>query len=109
MKKYLICTLFIFSNLFGSLSQAHPNGPHQGRYESHRQNHHHGRWIAPLAAAALVGGAVYATRPVYANPPVVLSQPVYMEPLRVAYFCQPYQQYYPTVGSCPLPWQVVPY
>jgi len=114
MKKYLICTLFIVSNLCGSLSQTHANGPyqghHQGRHDAHRQNHrHHGSWIAPLAAAALVGGVVYATRPVYASPPVVLLPPVYMEPPRVAYFCQAYQQYYPNVGSCPQPWQMVPY
>jgi hypothetical protein len=24
------------------------------------------------------------------------------------YFCPPYNAYYPSVGSCPVPWQVVP-
>jgi len=27
----------------------------------------------------------------------------------VAYFCSAYQQYYPSVATCPVPWQMVSY
>ncbi|NBX53964.1 MAG: hypothetical protein EBT70_02655 [Betaproteobacteria bacterium] len=46
------------------------------------------------------GGEVYA-EPVYINAPP--------PPPRVAYFCSAYQQYYPNVASCPVPWQMVSY
>lgn len=73
---------------------------------------HHGGyrsgWVGPVVAAAVLGSVLYATHaPVYATPaypPVVVApQPA------VAYYCATYQQYYPAVPTCPVPWQAVPY
>jgi len=37
-----------------------------------------------------------------------LAQPVYTNPQApVAYYCASYQQYYPQVQTCPVPWQMV--
>lgn len=75
-------------------------------------HHHHGGyrngWVGPVVAAALVGSVLYASQsPVYATPvypPVVMTPPP-----QVAYYCASYQQYYPNVATCPVPWQAVPY
>lgn len=41
-------------------------------------------------------------------PPLTVSVPQPVPP-RVHFYCVPAQAYFPTVGSCPVPWQVVPY
>ncbi len=76
-----------------------------------------GRWVGPVLGAALVGTAVYAatyprvvySQPMVMGPTVMAAPPVVVDPARVAYFCNTYQQYYPNVATCPVPWQVVPY
>jgi hypothetical protein len=88
-------------------------GWHQGGHQGGRNGGHHGhghgygRWAAPLLGAAVIGGLVYANRPqVYAEPVYINAPPT---PPRVAYFCSAYQQYYPSVATCPVPWQMVSY
>ncbi len=76
-----------------------------------------GRWVGPVLGAALVGTAVYAatyprvvySQPMVMGPTVMVAPPVVVDPARVAYYCNTYQQYYPNVATCPVPWQVVPY
>jgi hypothetical protein len=83
-----------------------------GGYGHHHHFRHHGGhgngWLGPVVAAAVVGSVLYATHnPVYATPvypPVVVAPPP-----QVAYYCASYQQYYPNVATCPVPWQAVPY
>lgn len=124
MKKLTQSILLITLALAGALAQAHPGGfggygaygRHYG-YEGHGGGWSRGGWVAPVVAAGLIGGAIYAgSHPVYApnyvSAPVVINPaPVYMNtapgPAPVAYYCPAYQQYYPQVGTCPVPWQVV--
>ena len=89
------------------------HGGHHGWHQGGRNGGHHGhghgygRWAGPLLGAAVIGGLVYATRPqVYAEPVYINAPPT---PPRVAYFCSAYQQYYPSVATCPVPWQMVSY
>jgi hypothetical protein len=101
----------------GALSLATPAFAHGGW--RHGGGHYHGgggSWVGPVLGAALVGSVVYAAtypRVVYSQPVVMgtpmVTPPVVMDPARVAYFCTSYQQYYPNVATCPVPWQVVPY
>ena len=85
----------------------HHSGHHSGHYGSHyRGSANH--WLAPVLGAALVGSVIYAaSTPSYAAP--VVSQPQYVPPSRVAYFCPTSQQYYPNVPTCYVPWQPVTY
>ena len=63
-------------------------------------------WVAPVIGATILGGAIYAAnRPVY----VVQQQPILNAPPQGAYYCSAYQQFYPNVPTCPVPWQIVPY
>ena len=63
-------------------------------------------WVAPVIGATILGGAIYAAnRPVY----VVQQQPLFNAPPQGAYYCSAYQQFYPNVPTCPVPWQIVPY
>ena len=63
-------------------------------------------WVAPVIGATILGGAIYAAnRPFY----VVQQQPILNAPPQGAYFCSAYQQFYPNVPTCPVPWQIVPY
>lgn len=63
-------------------------------------------WVAPVIGATILGGAIYAAnRPVY----VVQQQPILNAPPQGAYYCIAYQQFYPNVPTCPVPWQIVPY
>ena len=63
-------------------------------------------WVAPVIGATILGGAIYAAnRPVY----VVQQQPLLNAPPQGAYYCSAYQQFYPNVPTCPVPWQIVPY
>ena len=89
------------------------HGGHHGWHHGGRNGGHHGhghgygRWAGPLLGAAVIGGLVNATRPqVYAEPVYINAPPT---PPRVAYFCSAYQQYYPSVATCPVPWQMVSY
>jgi hypothetical protein len=123
MKKLTQSFLVITLALAGALAQAHPAGfghgyPRSYGYEGHGGGWHRGGWVAPVVAAGLIGSAIYAsTHPLYApnyvNPPVVINPaPVYMNGVPgvaapVAYYCPAYQQYYPQVGTCPVPWQIV--
>lgn len=116
MKRSLSLILLSCALLAGTSAQAH--GPARfGAGHGYYGGGHgyygggHGRWIGPVLGAALVGTAVYAAtypRVVYSQP-VPMPQPVIVDPARVAYFCSSYQQYYPTVPTCPVPWQTVPY
>ena len=63
-------------------------------------------WVAPFIGATILGGAIYAAnRTVY----VVQQQPILNPPPQGAYYCSAYQQFYPNVPTCPVPWQIVPY
>jgi hypothetical protein len=79
-----------------------------GGYGHHLHGGYRNGWVGPVVAAAVVGSVLYATHnPVYATPvypPVVMAPPP-----QVAYYCASYQQYYPNVATCPVPWQAVPY
>ncbi len=103
-----------------TLSQAHPSGfgHGYGHGHGHGGGWSRGAWVAPVLAAGLIGGAIYAgSQPVYGqtyvNPPIIVNPaPTYMNGAPgtvapVAYYCSAYQQYYPQVGSCPVPWQIV--
>jgi len=63
-------------------------------------------WVAPVLGATILGGVIYAAnRPVY----VMQQQPILNAPPQAAYYCSAYQQFYPNVPTCPVPWQIVPY
>jgi hypothetical protein len=121
MKKIAKSVVVIALALTGALSQAHPGAYGHGGY-GHGQGHgggwSRGSWVAPALAAGLIGGALYAGShpiygPTYINPPIIVNPaPTYMNGAPgtvapVAYYCSAYQQYYPQVGSCPVPWQIV--
>jgi len=81
----------------------------------HRGGHHHYRgdrgW-SPLATAVVIGTTFYIANTLASQPPVkvIVSPPVVQySPVRVAYFCQASQQYYPVVPICTMPWQIVNY
>lgn len=78
-----------------------------GGYGGGHHGHGYGRWAGPLLGAAVIGGLVYANRPQVYTEPVYINAPP--TPPRVAYFCSAYQQYYPSVATCPVPWQLVSY
>jgi hypothetical protein len=120
MKKLTQTVLALTLALTGALSQAHPGG--YGHGYAHGYGHgggwSRGAWVAPVLAAGLIGGAIYAGSqpvygPTYVNPPLVVNPaPTYMNGVPgtvapVAYYCSAYQQYYPQVGSCPVPWTIV--
>ena len=87
--------------------QGWQHGGRNGGHHGHGHGHGYGRWAAHLLGAAVIGGWVYANRPqVYAEPVYINAPPT---PPRVAYFCSAYQQYYPSVATCPVPWQMVSY
>lgn len=91
-------------------AQAHGGGyggGWRGGYHGGYHGGHHNHWIGPVLGAALIGGAIYATRtPSYAAPAVVTVPAV---PPQVAYYCSTWGQYYPSVQTCPVPWQLVSY
>jgi hypothetical protein len=121
-------TLLLTTLLFiGSVSPAmaepwrhETRGAERGRIQIYVNNHHghrggfghrgHGWGLAPWVAAAAVGTTIYWANQ-YTPPPatVIVSPPVVVDPGRVAYFCQTAQQYYPTVPTCNVPWQLVNY
>ena len=90
---------------------------HGGGFYNHGSNfHRHGgyeirhswgnNWVAPVIGATILGGVIYAAnRPVY----VLQQQPIESAPPQGAYYCSAYQQFYPNVPTCPVPWQIVPY
>lgn len=84
-------------------------GGYAGGYHGGYHGGHHNHWIGPVLGAALIGGAIYATRtPSYAAPAVV-TVPAAPPMPQVAYFCSTWGQYYPSVQTCPVPWQLVSY
>ena len=119
MKKW-IATLAALSTLACAMpSQAHEGmafrrGPAGHGGPGMHGGGHRGGWIGPALAGAVVGGVIYAaTRPVLAAP-VVVPPPVVVNPnpypvTPVAYYCVSYDQYYPNVQTCPVPWQMVNY
>ena len=116
MKRYLPLALLSCALLAAVPAQAHGparfgGGGYGGYHQGHHQGYRHGQWIGPVLGAALVGTALYAaTYPRVAyGAPVVMAPPVVVEPARVAYYCASYQMYYPSVATCPVPWQPVPY
>jgi hypothetical protein len=116
-------TLLMFTSVLlctSLTSQAHGFAHYGGGHGGYaRGGYYGGGWGVPFVAGALVGSAVYAaTYPaygaVYATPPVVVNPapvyggaPVMQGAAPVAYYCPSYQQYYPQVSSCPVPWQPV--
>lgn len=86
--------------------QLHQRGGHPG---GHGYRHNGWGWM-PWVSAAAIGSTIYFAHR-YTPPPttVYVSPPVVNDPARVAYFCQPVQQYYPNTPTCPVPWQVVSY
>lgn len=108
-----------------SAAQAH--GPYRGGGYRHGGGWGYNGWWGPaLVGGAMVGTAVYLSRPypdvpsstvIVNNPPYVVvtnPQPVYAPqasgmpaaPVE-AYFCQETRQYYPQVQTCVSPWLVV--
>ena len=88
------------------------NGYGYGRGYGHHGNnrgrsHGHGWGLTPWVAAAAVGTTIYWANTHTPTTTVIVSPPVVVEPARVAYFCQTAQQYYPTVSTCNVPWQLV--
>ena len=115
MKK-LTLLMFTLLTLGASVSsQAHGFAHGGGGHGLARGGFYGGGWGVPFVAGALVGSAAYAATypaysPVYVNPPLVVNPaPVYQGATvtPVAYYCPSYQQYYPQVASCPVPWQPV--
>ena len=104
------------------------------RPPAHHHGHYRGGVWAPLVVGGLIGAAIVGASSAYAQPPaqpvVVPVQPAYppshlvptpvappvvvmpapqpVQP-RVQYYCAPYRQYYPQVGTCPEPWYLMPY
>ena len=106
----LACALFLATALPVHAHGYGHRGYHGGYYRG--DDGWRGRWVAPLVGAAIVGGTLYAaTTPTYAAPVVVAPAPAPAMPVapRVAYFCSTSQQYYPSVPTCAVPWQLVSY
>jgi hypothetical protein len=99
----LICT-FVLPALAHGGGNRHGGGfrhYHHGGYEfRHGWNHN---WVGPIVGATILSGAFYAaTRPVV----VVQQPPIYLPVPQDAYYCSSYQQFYPSVPTCPVPWQI---
>ena len=111
-----VVVLMLFIALAGS-AWAHGGGQrgwHGPRHGGHvyYSNGWNSPWVGPVLGAAIVGTAIYASStPSYAvvQPPVVTVAPPAPPAPRVAYFCGTSQQYYPTVPTCNVPWQLVSY
>ena len=83
-------------------------GHHGNNYRG--RSHGHGWGLLPWVATAAVGTTIYwANNQTPATTTVIVTPPVVVDPARVAYFCQTAQQYYPTVPTCNVPWQLVNY
>jgi hypothetical protein len=100
--------------LGASLSHAH--GP--SHYRGHSGG---GGWVGPvLFGTAVMGTAIYMSRPVQPSPVVIVPPPavvvttpapvnwvgVVPQPVE-SYYCRDSGQYFPTVQTCPTPWMVV--
>lgn len=82
---------------------------HQRDFHGGHGHRYNGWGWAPWLSAAAIGSTIYLANQ-YTPPPLVyVPPPVVTEPPRVAYFCQPVQQYYPQTPTCPVPWQLVSY
>jgi len=118
MKKLITSALALVLVLSTLGAQAHPGGGHWVGGGGHwGGGWGRGAYVAPLLAAGVVGASIYAATnpyyygPTYVTPGVVVpsvAQPVYTNPQApVGYYCSSYQQYYPQVQTCPVPWQMV--
>jgi hypothetical protein len=112
MKRLVATLAVVLSTALAVPAQAHGMGGWRGGYMHHYHGGWRGDWVGPVVGAAIVGSAVYAaTRPAYnygytyASPPVAVMPPA----PPVAYYCSTWGQYYPTVQTCPVPWQPVTY
>lgn len=113
-----VVVLVLLTALSGLAFAGGHGGGHRG-WHGHRHGGHvhynHGwnnHWVGPVLGAAIVGSVIYAaSTPSYAvvQPPVVTVVPPAPAAPRVAYFCGTSQQYYPTVPTCNVPWQLVSY
>jgi len=108
MKRLVATLAVVLSAAMAMPAQAHGmGGGWRGGYSHHYHGGWRGDWVGPVLGAAIVGGAVYAaTRPTYVSPPPVVVMPP-QQP--VAYYCSTWGQYYPSVQTCPVPWQPVTY
>lgn len=118
MKRFLGFFVLLLSLVMAAPAFANGYGRHGGGHHGGYGYHGGGwgnHWVGPVLGAAIVGSAIYAaTTPAYATPvqsvtvypPMVTVAP--MAP-RVAYFCGTSQQFYPTVPTCNVPWQLVNY
>lgn len=110
MKRFLSVFVLLLSVTFAGAAMAGGHGHHGGYRGFH--GHHGGgwgnHWVGPVLGAAIVGSAIYAVNtPAYpVSTPVVTVVP---PAPRVAYFCGTSQQFYPTVPTCNVPWQLVSY
>lgn len=117
MKKTFTSIVALVLGVSALSVQAHPGGGHWAGGGHWGGGWGRGVYVAPLLAAGVVGASIYAaTNPyyygtTYVTPGVVVTppvQPVYSAPQApAAYFCATYQQYYPQVQTCPVPWQLV--
>ena len=108
MKRLTALASLVLSAALTAPAQAHGWGGHGGWRGGYHGGGHHNHWVGPVLGAALIGGAIYASRtPSYAAPAVV-TVPV-APPPQLAYYCSTWGQYYPSVQSCPVPWQLVSY
>jgi hypothetical protein len=118
----MMTLLFIFNvaPVLADSNHWEPRGADRARVQIHEDHHRgfrggyghrgHGWGWAPWVGAAAIGTTLYFAN-TYTPPPatIIVSPPVVVDPSRVAYFCQTAQQYYPTVPTCNVPWQVVNY
>ena len=126
-KKLTSLALCLMFALGISSAQAHGPRGHVGIH--YGWGGYYDPWLAPaIVGSAIIGTSIYMSRPygvvqpgtVYINtpPPAVIvtnpSPPVQWvgtpnTPVSEAYYCSAYQQFYPNVPTCPVPWQIVPY
>ena len=115
MKRFLSLFVLMLSLSMAAPAFAHGYGRHGGGYQGGYGHHGGGwsnHWVGPVLGAAIVGSAIYAaTAPAYAAPApaITVYPPVVTVAPRMAYFCSTSQQFYPTVPTCNVPWQLVNY
>lgn len=115
MKKLISGVLagVLLASSLPALADRNGRGGHYYGPPPPRHHHHHHRGPGPLVwgiAGLALGSAVYAMT---APPPPVVVAPVMVPPpprppVRMAYFCESYQAYYPNVQYCPEGWRGVP-
>lgn len=83
--------------------------PHAARHHHHHHHHHRDNALAWGLGGLVLGGVIASTwpKPVVVAPPMVVAPPP-PRPVRVWYWCESGQAYYPTVPYCPEGWRTVP-